>query len=253
MSAPAPIYLWRLPVNPRAVYAAGRRSRAADDDLGYRLHALFAAEFGAEAPKPFALDPSPPAGQGAEMAVLAYARRPLEAVSPRPSAGVFDWTRAADKRMPDRFPAGLALRFRVATCPIVRVGRGVVGRDFRGLTHPGAEVDAWIAAHSKVGAGPVPDRQAVYLAWLSDQVARSGAATLHEARVAAMRTVSVFRQGPRPAASADKRPSRTFQRPEVTFTGMLAVNDPDRFSEWLARGIGRHRAFGFGMVLLAPA
>ena len=38
-----------------------------------------------------------------------------------------------------------------------------------------------------------------------------------------------------------------------TVEGTLTVGDPDAFSRLLARGIGRHRAFGFGMLLLRPA
>ena len=43
------------------------------------------------------------------------------------------------------------------------------------------------------------------------------------------------------------------RRPDVTFRGTLQVTDPDRFHALLARGVGRHRAFGFGMLLLRPA
>jgi CRISPR system Cascade subunit CasE len=34
--------------------------------------------------------------------------------------------------------------------------------------------------------------------------------------------------------------------------GELTVADPDAFSALLARGVGRHRAFGYGMLLLRP-
>jgi CRISPR system Cascade subunit CasE len=33
---------------------------------------------------------------------------------------------------------------------------------------------------------------------------------------------------------------------------MLEVTEPETFAVGLARGIGRHRAFGFGMLLLRP-
>ncbi len=41
--------------------------------------------------------------------------------------------------------------------------------------------------------------------------------------------------------------------PDVSFTGVLTVADPDRFATLLAHGVGRHAAFGFGMLLLKPA
>jgi CRISPR system Cascade subunit CasE len=37
------------------------------------------------------------------------------------------------------------------------------------------------------------------------------------------------------------------------FDGALEVTEPGTFASSLTRGIGRHRAFGFGMLLLRPA
>jgi CRISPR system Cascade subunit CasE len=36
--------------------------------------------------------------------------------------------------------------------------------------------------------------------------------------------------------------------PDASFTGVLTVRDPEAFGRLLARGIGRHRKFGFGML-----
>jgi CRISPR system Cascade subunit CasE len=38
--------------------------------------------------------------------------------------------------------------------------------------------------------------------------------------------------------------------PEATFHGTLEITDPVRFADLLARGVGRHRAYGYGMLLL---
>ena len=35
--------------------------------------------------------------------------------------------------------------------------------------------------------------------------------------------------------------------------GILAITDPTAFADLLARGVGRHRAYGYGMLLLRPA
>ena len=40
--------------------------------------------------------------------------------------------------------------------------------------------------------------------------------------------------------------------PDATLQGTLAVVDSGAFQALLARGVGRHRAFGFGMLLLRP-
>ena len=35
-------------------------------------------------------------------------------------------------------------------------------------------------------------------------------------------------------------------------TGTLTVTDPQAFAALLSGGVGRHAAFGFGMLLLSP-
>ena len=38
----------------------------------------------------------------------------------------------------------------------------------------------------------------------------------------------------------------------AVLAGTLTVRDPQAFATLLARGVGRHRAFGYGMLLLSP-
>ena len=40
--------------------------------------------------------------------------------------------------------------------------------------------------------------------------------------------------------------------PDAIMHGALIVSDPGAFHALLARGVGRHCAFGFGMLLLRP-
>ena len=35
--------------------------------------------------------------------------------------------------------------------------------------------------------------------------------------------------------------------------GIMTITDPDAFSGTLSQGIGRHRSYGYGMLLLRPA
>ena len=46
--------------------------------------------------------------------------------------------------------------------------------------------------------------------------------------------------------------ARTGPLSAVTFTGSAEVADREGFNRTLRRGVGRHRAFGFGAVLLSP-
>ena len=50
-----------------------------------------------------------------------------------------------------------------------------------------------------------------------------------------------------------KRHARYSEGPDAVMRGVLTITDPDAFSSLLASGIGRHRAYGYGMLLLRPA
>jgi len=50
----------------------------------------------------------------------------------------------------------------------------------------------------------------------------------------------------------DVRQSRLVGGPDVVLAGQLRVTDPQAFAQLLAKGVGRHRAFGFGLLLLRP-
>ena len=39
----------------------------------------------------------------------------------------------------------------------------------------------------------------------------------------------------------------------ATVHGTMTVTDPAAFAQLLAHGVGRHRAYGYGMLLLRPA
>jgi CRISPR system Cascade subunit CasE len=39
----------------------------------------------------------------------------------------------------------------------------------------------------------------------------------------------------------------------VTFHGELVIKNPELFAERLAKGVGRHAAYGYGMLLLRPS
>jgi CRISPR system Cascade subunit CasE len=46
---------------------------------------------------------------------------------------------------------------------------------------------------------------------------------------------------------------RAPERPDAILVGTLRVSDEGGFRSLLRRGVGRHRAFGFGMLRIRPA
>jgi CRISPR system Cascade subunit CasE len=213
---------------------------AHDDDLGYALHALLKANFGDIAPKPFAVRRPP--DRDAEL--LAYSselgeslRERAAAVAEPAATEAIGLNSFACKTMPVTWRAGDRFGFEVRVRPILRT-------DKDGNRQRNREVDAFLVSPEGSNRGEV------YTAWLRQRMAEGGA-ELQRAHLKAFRLARVTRR-----SKANEEGSRALRHPmgpDATFTGLLTVRNPEAFAGVLARGIGRHRAFGFGMLLLRSA
>jgi CRISPR system Cascade subunit CasE len=225
-------------------WAAQHRLLDTQGDLGYAVHGLLRAAFGEQAPQPFRyLD--------AQEGLLAYT--PLSAVELRQAVALAEPQAAAAlglgatssyggfnaRPFPTQWAAGRVLGFEVRVRPIIREGK------------TGQERDAFLAAVEK-SDGAAVDRWSVYLQWLRDQLARQGGAELLDASVDRYRLLDVMRQSHRLDANAPRR-RNVVSGPDALLSGRLRVTDTEAFAQLLARGVGRHRAFGFGLLLLRPA
>lgn len=215
-----------------------------DGDYGYALHALFAAAFGELAPKPFRY-------LGGRQGLLAYTASALDDLRLNASLATPDVARALgldtlDARpFPTVWRTGQRLAFETRVRPVVR-------------TKDGRERDAFLQA---VGEASTPEvateqsslarRQAIYTDWLAKQLGVEGAAELGNASMESFALSRVLRRGG--SRENGKRKSTHTAGPDVVFKGHLLIGDPEAFRRLLARGVGRHRAFGFGMLLLKPA
>ena len=211
------------------------------DDLGYALHAVLRAAFDALAPAPFALlrEKATPARLLAYTAHAPGALRDHAASFAEPDAlAAVGFSGMADKVMPERFPPGCRLGFTLRARPTVRTDRDGA----RGRTR---ERDAFLAAIDGTAPGTGPERAAVYQAWLTRHLSAGGASAEHLLLDGFRRSRATRRDAARQLGKVEY--------PEAQFSGVLRVDDPARFGALLARGVGRHRAFGFGMLLLRPA
>jgi CRISPR system Cascade subunit CasE len=206
-------------------------------DLGYAFHASLRAAFGEVAPQPFSFR----SGQG----LLAYttqadAMRSAVAMATPEVADMLglDATPQSPGLLIRPFPIswklGQLLSFEVRVRPVVR-------KDDK-------ELDAFLSAAQRM-PDVVLSREVVYADWLKRQFGE--VATLHEVRMNEFSLSSVVRRAAPQAEGG--RPKRPVQGPDAVFKGTLQVRDSAAFAGLLARGIGRHRAFGFGMLLLKPA
>ena len=85
--------------------------------------------------------------------------------------------------------------------------------------------------------------------WLRELLARQGGAELVDASVTRYQLLGVTRKSQKNSPD-DQRRSRLVSGPDAVLAGQLRVANPQAFAQLLARGVGRHRAFGFGLFLL---
>ncbi len=226
---PARAALWMLTENV---------SRDGFDD-GYGWHALLAAGFGALAPKPFRVLGRP----GRPPQLLAYSTAPLAELRAHARDFADPLVIAAlrpelaqEKPMP-ALGSGRRLGFEVRLRPTLR-------RDRDGDRGRVAEIDAYVAACRAAGDDDAPDRAEIYREWLKARLVGQGA-RIETARAVELRRLPMLRRG------RDRRLTPV-EGHCVTFAGTLLTQDEEAFAALLARGVGRHRAFGYGMLLLRP-
>lgn len=219
--------------------------------LGDALHGLLRAAFGEAAPQPFrylderqgllaytSLDADAIRAQVALADPLAAQTLGLDATPERPGFRL--------RPFPTHWPAGQVLGFEVRVRPTVRAAKG--------------EQDAFLHAVAQAQGAPL-QREAVYVQWLREHLApREGAARepwqgavelLDDVHLAGYQRQQIVRRTQ--AAGGNARRGHVIDGPDALLKGHLRVLDPAAFSHLLTRGVGRHRAFGFGMLLLSWA
>ena len=226
--------------------ATQRRFLPPGGDTGYALHAALAGLFGGSTPKPFLLLER---RDGPE--ILAYTTKSMAEVQTLaalpPTGELRDLAETlcpatlVMRPMPTTWTRGQRLGFSVRIRPVVRVRS-------QGKDAPLRERDAYQWAWTRAD-GPPPDREGVYRDWLARELERDGAARLDTCAMASFRRTRVLR---RPFLEGGGRSERVSEGPDAVFVGDLVIEDPEAFGKLLARGVGRHRSFGFGMLLLSP-
>ena len=238
-------HMIRASIDLRAFYRwAGERGMISRNtfDPGFAMHCLITESFGRElAPKPFRFiiprDPRHGAG-GTLYGYSAHTEEELRAAAqtfacPLQST-VLPTARIESKPMPTSWRAGQRLGFEALIRPVVRCARG---SEMAGKERDSFQIEA--ERHSK---GEMRrSREQVYAAWLCVRLAARGA-RLEEARLRSFQRVRVVR----------KLRKHASEGPDAVMHGTLEVTDPALFTDLIATGVGRHRAYGYGMLLLRP-
>ena len=234
---PEPLHLVRLTLDAAALVARGRRQGLSlrDVDEGYLVHAWVCAALGEGGLAPWVIERS----DGRSLRLLGYATRDAAALQAHADTfampddhAAIDWASLATKPMPEAFAPGRRLGIRARVCPTRRNGS--------------TEKDAFLMAVAGQPEDAGITREAVYAAWLSDAVGRLGAGTVDDVRMVDFRLSPMLRR-----TQGAARRSHFPLMPDATLEATLTVG-PQGIGDLLRRGLGRHRAFGYGMVLLTP-
>ena len=249
------IHLIHAPLDMRRFNRwAGNRGliRNGSFDAGYAFHVLLSAMFGKSVLQPFRLFASE---RRASAALYAYAdaddaelRDTAAAVAPPDCLAVIDPDRMRSKRMPSHFKQGRRLGFDLRLRPVRRLHRDLADPQSGRTVAKGAEVDAFrleVMRRFPSGWGDSAAAQAgvtrelVYAAWLGERF--GDAVAVEECRlVSVSRSRAVRGDGGGP------------EGPDAILHGTFVVADEETFAELLRNGVGRHRAYGYGMLLLRP-
>ena len=224
-------------------WAGGARRLVRDDvpfDEGYAMHCLLRESFGEQAPQPFRYF-LPRNGDEQRGTLHGYA--PVNAECLDAASAVYAdplqqdiFSSLRSRPMPTVWKPGVRLGFETRVRPVVR-------RSSRAQDRPGQELDVFDSwADNLDQSSPDITRQDAYIQWLAQQFDNLGGASLKHARLRSYRRTPVRRRlrGP------------DIYGPDAVFQGDLTVTDGEAFTVLLARGIGRHRAYGYGMLQLRP-
>lgn len=231
---------------PRLVELARRRRLPRRQaDIGYMVHCAVKELFGDLAPRPFAMT----GDKGRYSSLLAYSDHDKDTMKTHADSfadpwlhRMVNWAQFDAKPMPTSWPAGHRLGFEIRCCPVQRMSSA----DDR--HRKGAEVDVFLAQCWNFGDSDVPvDREAVYREWLTKQFDRHGGARVLSAQLQGFQRQQLVRR-----THGKERNSTVCERPDAVIRGAVEITDSDAFTALLRRGIGRHRAFGYGMLLLRP-
>lgn len=281
------LYLVRMPVDPGRLgrWAVGRnlavsRRKARDGrlgsvnyDEGAALHHLLAETFGKGVLQPFRLFTTSGETSGNTCGNLyAYTSHDAEALHDMaqtvglPDAlAVIALDQLMAKPMPGDWREGRRLGFDLRLRPTMRLIKPLASapreetpaneqssapaRPAETPFRKGAEVDAFLVeAFRRFPAKTDPEksmaaagltRERTYVNWLAARL--DGVATLG----ANVRLKHFIRR----LVSRHGVPS---EGPDIVLQGDLTISDPARFTELIANGVGRHRAYGYGMLLLRP-
>ena len=252
------LHLIHAPLDMRAFnHWAGHRGliRRGTFDVGYAFHVLLSAMFGKGVLQPFRLYASESRRSAALYGYtdvdVAELRTMAATVAPPDCLVMLDPARMRSKQMPTHYERGRRLGFDLRLRPVRRLRRALADSQLGSSLPEGSEVDAfrlelirkfpsgWCEPDLPSGKKAGVTRESVYFQWLAERF--GDAAAVDQCKLVSFRRTRAVR--------GEKRGP---EGPDAVLHGTLTVSAEDAFTRMLCNGVGRHRAYGYGMLLLRP-
>jgi len=207
-------------------------SRALEDD-GLVIKTALTEVLGGPIIRPWATH----SRRGPVLTIVGYGDQSADAVNERRALALPSLQAAVGEALSVEMPQldpGTSYRFSVRLVPTVRVTPNGTRRH--------GERDAYLVAADEVGPDGALTRDGVYRDYLARKLV---GAKVETCRLDGFRLVRSVRP------KSDGQATKTM--PEASLSGVLRVSDAEALSQCLRSGVGRQRAYGYGMVRLQPA
>lgn len=244
-------------LNLRALSIWGHQCRLGEDP-GYLVHAALRKIWGRLGPQPFLIQQEQSRVLGYTQADEDQLRQRLKNFHPDTPKDsflheVFTLPEICFRPMPLEWENGSRYQFSVYCRPTARLGN--VESDIWLLKNYCAWREAYcnrtftssLQNFRKLHKGEIEE---TYHQWLQRRFAP--AAELQNVIITGSRSSRLTTRGQEDHNGAPVRSKRR-SYPETTFTGRLRITNPQAFDRLVRHGVGRHCAFGFGMLLLRVA
>ena len=202
------------------------------EDTGHALHCLLTETLGAVAPSHFRLMTRHHSDNATLYGYCRHdadeLRRQHQAFASPAQDRAMPATAIQTKVMPTEWPDATDIAFELRCRPLRQ--------------HHTKELDAYRWLKEKQPDSDV-SRVDAYVGWLEEQFERRGTAVMKHASIEQYQESQTW-------TSPDHA---TPFLPETVMRGVITITDGKNFTKTLATGLGRHRAYGFGMLLIKPA
>ena len=241
MTLPAtipPLHLVEASFN-QTEFRRWRAQRGIPED-DWAFHVLLTELFGqGQNLRPYRTLPSRSLLYGYSRRTAAELQADLDFASPA-QHGIIPPASLRSRPLPETWQPGRRLGFEIKLCPLKRAYAPAAPGTRRSKP---IERDLYAYKLQRKAQGEiVPPRAIVYGQWLQYRMEKQGGARLEQVALVDYYPLTTQRD-----------PNRSpIALPVATMEGVCTVQDPEKFQELLGQGLGRHLAYGYGMLLIKP-